>query len=302
MSADKKLIVITGPTAVGKTAMAIRLARHFGCEILSADARQVYMEMEHGTAKPTAGELALVKHHFVNTRSVQEKYNAGMYSEEARNTLTQLFSKTDKVILCGGSGLYIQAVLEGFDKLPEVPSEIRDSIVKEYEQKGLSWLQDEVSAHDPDYFDIVDRQNPQRLMRALEVIRHVGKPFSTYHKKENSALPYQIIKVGLELDRDELYSRIDRRVDKMVEDGLFEEAATLYPLRHLNALQTVGYQEIFGFMEGLYLREEAIRLLKRNTRHYAKRQLTWFKRDPEFVWFHPDEDEKIISFVEKVIS
>ena len=200
-------------------------------------------------------------------------------------------------ILCGGSGLYIKALLEGFDELPDVPSEVRDKIIGEYNKKGLAWLQEVIAGQDPDYFQTVDRQNPQRLMRALEVIRSSGKTFSGFRKGRKPELPYRVIKVGLDLDRSALYASIDRRMDAMIADGLFEETIHFSSARHLNALQTVGYQEIFGFLDGLYDREEAIRLLKRNSRRYAKRQLTWFRKDKEIRWFHPDEFDKILDYI-----
>lgn len=290
-----KLIVLLGPTAVGKTALAIRLALHFRTHILSADSRQVFREMEIGTAKPSAEELAQVAHHFINSRSVHDGYDAGTYGLEAREVLDVLFKTHSTVVLCGGSGLYIKALLEGFDDMPEIPSEVRNEVIRDYEQKGISWLQEEVRVADPDYFEVVDRNNPQRLMRSLEVIRQTGQPFSGFHRREKRALPFDVVKIGLSLDREVLYKRIDDRMDGMVAMGLFAETELLFPLRHLPALQTVGYQEIFGFLQGEYDREEAIRLLKRNSRNYAKRQLTWFRRDPDIQWFNADDGESIFS-------
>ncbi|MFM8744173.1 MAG: tRNA (adenosine(37)-N6)-dimethylallyltransferase MiaA, partial [Cytophagales bacterium] len=254
-----------------------------------ADSRQIYKELEIGTAKPSDQELKLVKHHFVNTHSIEEVYNAAQFGMDAEALILHLFLKHDYLIVCGGSGLYLKALLEGFDEMPEVPAEVRDKIVAEYKDKGLGWLQAEVKHKDPNYFETVDIQNPQRLMRALEVFAATGKPFSEWRKKSKKTLPYSLIKVGLDLNRDKLYERIDARMDKMITNGLFEEAAKFYPQKHLNALQTVGYQEIFGFMDGLFDKEEAIRLLKRNSRHYAKRQLTWFKRDAEVHWFQSSD-------------
>lgn len=285
----KKLVVIVGPTASGKTALAIDLALRWNTEIISADSRQIYKELEIGTAKPTDQELKLVKHHFINTHSVEEVYNAAQFGMDAEALILNLFRKHDCLIVCGGSGLYVKALLEGFDEMPEVPAEVRNQIVAQYQEKGLGWLQAEVKQKDPNYFETVDIQNPQRLMRALEVFAATGKPFSAWRKKSKKTLPYSVIKVGLDLNRDKLYERIDARMDKMIVNGLFEEAAKFYPQKHLNALQTVGYQEIFGFMDDLYDKEEAIRLLKRNSRHYAKRQLTWFKRDAEVQWFQSSD-------------
>ncbi|MDZ4714678.1 MAG: tRNA (adenosine(37)-N6)-dimethylallyltransferase MiaA [Cytophagales bacterium] len=292
---NRKLLVVVGPTAVGKTAVAIRLAEHYRTEVVSADSRQIYREMNIGTAKPSEEELKRVTHHFINVRSVREAYDAGAFGVDARSIIDGLFRQHQKVILCGGSGLYIQSVLEGFDDMPAGNPAARAEIVEAFEKQGLDWLQGEVAHHDPDYFEIVDRKNPQRLMRALEIIRATGAPYSGFRKKERLVLPYEVVKIGLTLEREELYRRIDQRVDEMMLRGLFEEAAELFPHRHLGALQTVGYQEVFGCMEGKYSREEAVDLLKRNTRRYAKRQMTWFRRDPEIRWFSPSDWEGILG-------
>lgn len=292
-----KLIVLLGPTAVGKTALAIRVALHFRTAIVSADSRQVFRELEIGTAKPSKEELALVTHHFINSRSIHDGYDAGTYGLEARQVLDELFLAHSTAVLCGGSGLYIKALLEGFDDMPEIPSEVREAVIQDYQQKGMDWLQQEVRNADPDYFEVVDQNNPQRLMRSLEVIRQTGQPFSRFHRKEKRNLPFDVVKIGLTLDRELLYKRIDDRMDAMVASGLFEEAERLFPLRHLPALQTVGYQEIFGFLEGEYDRDEAVRLLKRNSRNYAKRQLTWFRRDAEIRWFNADEGDAVFKAV-----
>jgi tRNA dimethylallyltransferase len=284
-----KLIVLVGPTAVGKTGMAIRLAKHFNTEVISADSRQVFREMEIGTAKPEKEELGTVPHHFVNSRSIAEGYDAGTYSLEARKVIDGIFERNAFAVLCGGSGLYIKAVLEGFDDYPPIPAQFRQDLISEFDKRGLAWLRQELSAKDPDYFEFVDRNNPQRMMRALEVIRFTGKPFSGFQKKEQKVLPFEASKIGLTLEREILYQRIDSRMDAMIAKGLFAEAESLFPRRHLSALQTVGYQEIFDFLEGKYDRDEAVRLLKRNSRHYAKRQLTWFRKDKEIQWFHPED-------------
>jgi tRNA dimethylallyltransferase len=297
MKSTKRLIVIVGPTAVGKTALAIRLAQHFQTEIISADSRQIYRELEIGTAKPSPQELQLVKHHFINSHSIQEDYDAGAYGRDALSLITSLFEKCENLILCGGSGLYIRAVLEGFDEMPPVPEGVREQIIKEFEINGLTWLQAQVQQVDPDYFEVVDIQNPHRLIRALELHRAWQKPMHELRKQKKLDHPFQVVKMGIELDREELFTRIDSRMDAMIEQGLFAEVEKFYPLRNLNALQTVGYREIFGFMEGLYNKEEAIRLLKRNSRHYAKRQLTWFKKDQQVNWFRPDQFDEIITYL-----
>lgn len=293
----KKLIVVVGPTAVGKTSVAIQLALALKTEILSADSRQIYTELEIGTAKPSASELQLVPHHFINAKSIKEEYDAGQFGRDALDLLKQLFKKTDTVILCGGSGLYVKAVCEGFDDMPVVPPGIREQIIKEYQEKGLSWLQTKLREVDPDYFAQVDVKNPQRLMRALELNYASGKSLNELRNRKKTDHPFSIVKIGLELERETLYSRIDQRMDAMIASGLFEEAKKFYPMRNLNALQTVGYQEIFGYLDGLYDREEAIRLLKRNSRHYAKRQMTWFKKDKEVNWFMADKVDGIYELI-----
>lgn len=285
----KKLIVIVGPTAVGKTPLAIELAKELGTEIISADSRQIFRELEIGTTKPTKEELAQVRHHFINIKSITEEYNAALFGKEARDAIDMLFETKGIAVMCGGSGLYVKAALEGFDQIPTIEVGIRDKINQEFEEKGLAWLQGQVQEIDPDYFSVVDTKNPQRLIRALEVSYSSGKPFSSWRNKQVTSLPFQVMKIGLELPREELYHRIDKRMDEMIEKGLFEEAEKFYPQRQLNSLQTVGYQEIFGFLDGLYDKEESIRLLKRNSRNYAKRQMTWFKKDKEINWYRPDE-------------
>ena len=293
----KRLIVIVGPTAVGKTNLAIRLAKSLPSEIISADSRQLYKEMTIGTAKPTARERAEIVHHFIDEVPLERPYDAGRYGREALDLIDKVFQAKDTLILCGGSGLYVKAVLEGFDDMPEVPGALRQQIIEEYRAKGLGWLQQQVKESDPDYFDEVDPHNPQRLMRAMEVFRSYGLPASSFRKKKKRRLPFDVVKVGLEMDRERLYQRIDQRVDDMMRNGLVEEAKALYPRKSLNALQTVGYQELFGYFDGLYGLEEAVRLLKRNSRRYAKRQLTWFKRDTEINWFRPGQFEDILDFV-----
>jgi tRNA dimethylallyltransferase len=294
----KKLVVIVGPTASGKTGVAIQLAKHYRTEIISADSRQIYREMEIGTAKPTEEQRAEVRHHFINSHSIEENYDAGAYGRDAQVLIHSLFEKQDVLILCGGSGLYIKAVLEGFDDLPKVPAGIREKIVEQYRVHGISWLQQQLKALDPDYYGAVDIYNPQRLIRALELLAASGKPILTLRTKKKAELPYRVIKIGLAWEREQLYKRIDERMSNMIACGLFEEAKRFYPIRHLNALQTVGYREIFDYLDGQYDRNEAIRLLKRNSRRYAKRQLTWFKRDEEIHWFNPEQVEDMIQLID----
>jgi len=280
----KTLIVIVGPTAVGKTSFSIELATKLRTEIISADSRQIFREMNIGTAKPSPEELAAVPHYFINTHSITETYDAARFGEEALRTVENIFLRHDYAILCGGSGLYVKAVCEGFDDIPEVPNEIRMQLVEEYEKHGIEWLQQKMSSLDPELLPRLDRQNPHRLIRALEVKIGTGRSIADFQKKQKAQRHFSIIKLGLELDRETLYKRIDDRMDAMIAAGLFEEAKALYPYRSNNALQTVGYQEIFDFIEGKYDYTEAVRLLKRNSRRYAKRQLTWFKRDEAIRW------------------
>lgn len=298
MNEEKNLIVLVGPTAVGKTTVAIQLAEYFRTEIISADSRQIFKELEIGTAKPTQEELSRIKHHFINSNSIAQAYDAGSYERDALALINDLFKKYDTLILCGGSGLYIKAVLEGFDEMPEIPAGTREKIMHEYEQKGLSWLQEQVKEVDPNYFNEVDIKNPHRLARALELHAAHGKPLNELRKKRKASRPFETIKIGLEVEREELYKRIDSRMDDMIAAGLFEETEKFFPQQHLNALQTVGYREIFGYLNKQYDREEAIRLLKRNSRRYAKRQLTWFKRDQEIKWFNPNQVNEMIALLD----
>jgi tRNA dimethylallyltransferase len=297
MSERKKLIVIAGATAVGKTDVSIQLAQELKTEIISADSRQIFKELTIGTAKPTEAELATVPHHFINYKSIQEDYDAGQYGRDALALINELFKKHNYLILCGGSGLYIKAVCEGFDDMPEISPDVRDSIIKKYNELGLEWLQEQVQEKDPDYFSVVDQKNPHRLVRALELIETTNQPVGFFRKKKKHFHEFDILKFGLELEREELYHRIDTRMDKMIEGGLFEEAKQFYPFKHINALQTVGYKEIFDYFDGKYDREEAIRLLKRNSRRYAKRQMTWFKKDMEMTWVQPSEWRTILNSI-----
>ena len=299
---NKYLIVISGPTAVGKTALAISLAKVYDTVILSADSRQVFKEMSIGTAKPSVEEMQGVPHFFVDHVSIHDKpvYDAAQFEKEAIHLLEELFAKHDVVIMAGGSGLYVNAVLHGLDDIPDVPDAIREQLTDELQKKGLPVLLEELEKKDPLYYNKVDRSNPRRIQRALEVIRHTGKPFSDFHTGELKQRAFKVIHIGLERDREELYDRINRRMDLMLEQGLESEAKALYPYRTLNALQTVGYKEIFEFTEGLYDRAEMIEKLKQHSRQYAKRQMTWLKKDSSIHWFHPDAHQQILSFINTV--
>jgi len=295
-------VILAGPTAVGKTDLSIQLAKRFQTEIISADSRQFYKEMELGTAKPTVEEMEGIPHHFINTHNIQDDYNVGQFEKDALNLLDKLFHEHDILFVVGGSGLYVKALCEGIDDMPTIPPEIRRKLNTEFEQNGIKYIQNQVAECDPEYFEIVDQQNPQRLIRALELYRATGKNMSFYRAQEKQVeRPFNIIKIGLERPREELYDRINLRMDQMISEGLFEEAEKLFPYKNLNALQTVGYSEIFGFLDGDYDREEAIRLLKRNSRRYAKRQITWFKRDSEFVWFSAENKYKVIDYIDNRI-
>lgn len=291
------MLVIVGPTAVGKTELCLKLAKKFNSEIISCDSRQFYREMNLGTAKPSQEELDQVPHHLIDSHSIFEEYDVKQYESDVLAILDKLYQKSNVVLLTGGSGMYADIITQGMDSIPDISPEIREEVIRLYQQNGLEWLQNQVSIHDPIYFAQVDRQNPQRLMRALEVCLGTQQPYSNFRQKKKVERPFVSIKIGLDRDREELYQRIDDRMDQMIEKGLFEEAESLFPYRNLNALQTVGYTEIFDFMEGVYDRVEAIRLLKRNSRRYAKRQMTWFRKDPEIQWFHPDQFNQIIDFI-----
>jgi tRNA dimethylallyltransferase len=286
----KRLIVIVGPTAVGKTATSIVIAQKLGTEIISADSRQIFKELNIGTAKPSQEELNRIVHHFIGNKSIHDDYDAGQYGREALELINSLFKKHDYLVMVGGSGLYIKAALEGFDEMPDVPEGVRIDILKDYKAKGLPWLQQQVEEADPDFFEEVDKQNPQRLMRALELLRSTDKSMSELRVKKKMEHPFEILKIGLNIPREVLFQRIDSRMDEMIKNGLFEEAKQFHPFKDLNALQTVGYREIYDYLEGQYDYDEAVRLLKRNSRRYAKRQLTWFQRDEEIKWFQSEAE------------
>lgn len=288
---------MVGPTAVGKTAVAINVATHYKTEIVSADSRQIFREMTIGTAKPTSQELDLIPHHFINSHSIHDTYDAAQYGVDALECIRKLFQTRDHVVLCGGSGMYIRAVCEGFDDIPKVPDDVRSELAADYNKNGIEALQYRMKQLDPNHFESIDTKNPHRLMRALEVVLSTGLSISTFQNNKQINHEFEIIKFGLDHPRKELYDRIDQRMDKMIANGLFDEAANLYPFKHMNALQTVGYQEIFDFMDEKYDRDEAIRLLKRNSRRYAKRQLTWFKRDKLINWVPAHDPKNIYEIV-----
>lgn len=299
---QKHLIVIAGPTAVGKTAIAIRLAQHFNTEIISADARQFYKEMNIGTAKPSEEQLRSVPHHFINFLSVENNYTVGQYEKDVLLKLEELFKKHDIIILTGGAGLFIKAITDGLDILPSADPEIRESLQELYDTKGIEALQTKLEDVDPEYYKKVDIQNPVRLIRALEVFYTSGKPISSFHIKDAPTRPFKSIKICLNLEREILYQTINDRVEKMFEEGLVNEAKQLYPLRKLNALQTVGYAELFDYFDKTIDLQKAKEKIKQNTRNYAKRQMTWFRKDKEFVWVKADNLDEIQSIIASKIT
>lgn len=297
----KTLIIIAGPTAIGKTALAIRLAQHFNTEIISADSRQFYKEMAIGTAKPDPEELNAVKHHFIDSHSVTDTFTAGNFEKETLKVLESLFKKHDQVIMAGGSGLFINAICNGFDELPVATHETRMQLNKDLEIHGIEYLQEKLRATDPVYFAEVDINNPQRLIRALEVYQTTGRAFSSYRTKGRKSRPFNIISIALNTDREKLYKRINSRVDQMISSGLVDEVKGLLKYRHLNALQTVGYSEIFDYLDGKCSLEEAIEKIKQNTRRFAKRQITWFKKSDDIKWFDPSDYDNILNYLNQFI-
>jgi len=281
----KYLITIVGPTAIGKTSLSIALAQHFNCDIISCDSRQFFKEMQIGTAVPTTEELAAAKHHFIQNKSIFENYTVGDFEKEAIAKLDELFLTNDYAVMVGGSGLYVDTVLKGFDDFPEINTLIREQVTSNYEKLGIEYLQTELEKHDPKYFEVVAKENPQRMMRALEVCIGSGKPYSSFLNQKKNIRDFTPILIGLEAERSVIYDRINQRVDLMMTEGLLAEAKKLFPHKNLNALQTVGYRELFQYFEGEISLEFAIEEIKKNTRRFAKRQLTWFKRNENIKWF-----------------
>lgn len=302
MANKKILIAIVGPTAVGKTAMAISLAQHFKTEIISADSRQFYKEMSIGTAKPNSDELTAVKHHFIDSHGITQDYSAGDFEREALLKLEELFQRHDVVILVGGSGLFVRALCEGLDDLPKAGDEVRERLNTEMAKFGLEVMKERLKSIDPVYFQNADVDNPQRVVRALEVFEATGNPMSFYHKKDVEKRPFDILTIGLNMDRTLLYERINLRVDMMMDAGLLDEVNALLPFRTKPALLTVGYAELFDYLDGKLSLEEAVDKIKQNSRRYAKRQITWFKKYGNTHWFHPSELSEIIKFVHNSIE
>lgn len=300
-SKSKTLVVIVGPTAIGKTALAIQVAQHFKTEIISADSRQFFREMEIGTAKPDAIELNAAKHHFINSHSVNELFSTGDFELQAIKVINDIFVSHDVAIMVGGSGLYVNAVINGLDEMPEIDLQIRSKLNHQFETEGLESIQKQLKELDPEYFEKVDQNNPQRIIRGLEVFLSTGKKLSSMLSATKKERPFNIIKIGLNTDRSILYNRINERVDKMLDAGLLKEVESLVEFRKFNALNTVGYSEIFDYLDKKISLEDAISSIKQNTRRFAKRQLTWFRRDEEINWFEPNQTEAVISLIDKNI-
>lgn len=292
---NKTCLIISGPTAVGKTSLAIRVAQHFNTEIISADSRQCFRELNIGVAKPSPEGLSAVKHHFINSHSIHDEVNAATFEQFALSAVQAIFQQNDIAVITGGTGLYIRAFCEGIDVIPPVLPGIREAIMAGLERSGLPWLQQQVQQEDPQYYATGEIHNPQRLARALEVIRSTGRSIRSFQQGKKAIRNFRIINIALELPKEQLHANINHRVDEMLRQGLVEEVKALLPARHLNALQTVGYTEIFDYLDGKQTLEQAAALIKKNTRQYAKRQMTWFRRDTNIKWFSPYDFKDIID-------
>lgn len=296
------LVVLTGPTGIGKTELSIRLAKTLNTEIVSSDSRQIYREIKIGTAAPSPGQLATVPHHMIGSHSIHEYYNAYEYEQDVLNLLTSIFEVKETALLVGGSMMYIDALCNGIDDLPTISQEVRSLVMELYHTQGLEFLQEELMRLDPVFYAEIDLKNPKRVIHAVEVCLMTGRPYSALRTKTVRERPFNILRIALDMDREQLYQRINQRVEAMMAEGLEAEARAFYPLRHLNALNTVGYKELFSHFDGELTLPEAVDLIKRNTRRYAKRQLTWFRRDNSYFWFNPEQQEEIIKFVQAKIS
>jgi len=295
---EKTLIVILGPTGIGKSDISINIARHFNTEIVSSDSRQIFRELSIGTAVPSPSDLKRVKHHLIHNLSIQDDYNASKYETDALEIINHLFKSKDIVILCGGSMLYIDAVCKGIDTIPDVNQQIHEQILKEYNEQGIEHLRFRLKKLDPVYYNKVDLKNTNRIIHALDITLTTGKPYSSFRTGQKKQRSFKIIKIGLNTDRHILYDRINRRVDKMIKNGLIEEAKSVYPYHQLNALNTVGYKELFDYFDKNSELHDVITKIKTNTRHYAKKQLTWFTKDDEIHWFQPSMEKEIIDFIQ----
>lgn len=296
-SSDKTLIVVTGPTAVGKTALCLNIAKRFDIPVINADSRQVYKELQIGTARPTEQQMQQVKHYFVGCLSLNDYYSASLFEQQVLKLLETLFLDSDYALMSGGSMMYIDAVCNGIDDIPTIDDKTRATMKCRLATEGLQKLCEELQRLDPEYYDIVDRQNPKRIVHALEICTMTGRTYTSFRKQERKRRPFRVIKIGLNRPREELYKRINTRVDQMMADGLLKEAEQMYKTRDLNALNTVGYKELFEYFDGRWPLEEAVERIKGNTRRYARKQLTWYKKDPDIKWFHPDQEQEIINYI-----
>ena len=292
---EKTLVVITGPTAVGKTALTLKLAKHYDTPVINADSRQIYRELKIGTAAPTDEQLRQAHHFFVGTKSIDDYYNASMYEQEVLECLKVLPSEIN--LLSGGSMMYIDAVCNGIDDIPTIRDDIREEMKRRFEQEGIEALCEDLKRLDPEHYAIVDRQNYRRVIHALEICYQTGRTYTSFRTQQKKERPFRIIKIGLNRDREELYQRINQRVDQMMADGLLDEVRSVYDKRSVNALNTVGYKELFDYLDGRWSLDEAVERIKGNTRRYARKQLTWFKRDEQMKWFHPDQEQEILNYI-----
>lgn len=295
------LIVLIGPTGVGKTKLSLSIAEHFNTCIVSSDSRQLYADLKIGTAAPTPEQLARVKHHFVGTLQLTDYYSAAQYEAEVMSKLEELFQKNDVVVLTGGSMMYVDAICKGIDDIPTVDKDTRELMMQKYEMEGLEKLCAELKLLDPEYYQIVDLKNPKRVIHALEICYMTGKTYTSFRTQSTKKRPFRIIKIGLTREREELYDRINRRVDEMMKDGLLEEARSVYAYKHLNSLNTVGYKEMFQYMDGEWTLDFAIEKIKQNSRIYSRKQMTWFKRDKDITWFHPDQQTEIMNHINNLL-
>jgi len=295
------LIVLVGPTCAGKTDLSINIARYFRCEIISADSRQFFREMKIGTAIPSNSQLAEIKHHFIRFLSIKDYYSASLFERDVLILLPELFIKNNVALMTGGSGMYIDAVCHGIDDIPDVDPQVREKYIRKYKNEGIHGLRLALKFLDPEHYENIDLKNPKRILRALEICESTGRPYSSFLTKHKRERDFRIIKIGIERQRDELYNRINNRVDEMISNGLEKEAESLVSMKDFNALNTVGYKEFFNYFEGKSTREEAVELIKRNTRRYAKRQMTWWGKDKEIVWFNADDFTEIIRFLETAV-
>ncbi len=302
MNSKPTLIVLIGPTGIGKTDLSLNIAEHYNTEIISADSRQLYADLKIGTAAPTPEQLARVKHHFVGTLQLTDYYSAAQYEAEVMKKLDELFKRHNVIVLTGGSMMYVDAVCKGIDDIPTVDEETRKTLMQHYENVGLERLCAELKILDPEYYDIVDKKNPKRVIHALEICYMTGQTYTSFRTSQTKERPFNIIKVGLRREREELYARINKRVDIMMEDGLLEEAKSVYQYKNLNSLNTVGYKEMFKYLDGEWELPFAIEKIKQNSRIYSRKQVTWFKRDTDITWFHPDDTDNIMSFIEERLN